>query len=243
MSTTVTTPSTPGFAFAPSEAQERPKMFITGRIMGIGDPATTQNGDGDYEMVKLVMEPTNGSRKLFPSLLFRSEQFSKGFRPTMYKDYERFPSLSDVRDGKKMTIGETFVFVYGRNIAPPSGGQQVTNLMAVCGGTLEGLKGFGNLIDQALSTVSDRKSGDFGLVELTPDEIVKLLRKYHESLGPIDLAAIARQGQRDGALTDNYELDSWVGPLTEKSHKYMVGRVEKSQGKEPGKKFILGYQV
>ena len=258
MSTSIAVPQTDtgGFSFSQPEAQKRPRLFLTGKITTISDPKTTQGGDGNYESCALTFEGTNGSRKIFPNLLFRSEQFSRGFDVKSYTDYKKYPHLQAVPEGKKLTLGEAFTSVYRNNIYPkvecPTGGKNkgvrratsVPTLMALCGGTLEGIEGFTRLVGQANSTIQDRPAGDFGLPELTPDEIINLLRKYREGLPEVELCLLAKQStDMQGDLTDRYEMAQWIGPFNSANHDYMVQRAERTADEDVSKRVMLGYEV
>lgn len=259
MSTSIAVPQTNagGFSFSQPEAQKRPRLFLTGKITAISDPKTTQNGDGNYESCSLTFEGTNGSRKIFPNLLFRAEQFSRGFDVKSYIDYKSYPYLQAVPEGKKLTLGEAFTTVYRNNIYPkvecPTGGKNagkrratsVPTLMALCGGTLDGIDGFTRLVGQANDTIQDRAKGDFGVCELTPDEIINLLRKYREGgIGDTELCLLAKQStDMQGDLTDRYELAQWIGPYNSDNDAYMVQRAERTAEEDVSKRVQLGYEV
>ncbi len=237
--------------FAPSAVQERPKLVITGRIVGLGEPKTTQQGDGDYESIDLIFEPERGSRKVFPRMLFRPEMFSIGrFRPDLYTSD---PRLAGRREGKKLTLGETFAFIYRSNVYPSvetnskgerrSGG--CSHLMALCGGTLEGVDAIAEMFLAACNAIpTSRPVGDLGFQELTPIEISQVLKSYLQAHPGIELAAIAKQSKdQSGQLKDQYELADWVGPFNSDTHERLVKRASKTEGKSGAERLVIGYVV
>lgn len=245
------------YEFAPSHAQERPKLTATGKITGIGKVQTTGGGNGDYEMLDLIFQPTRGSRKVFPRIMFRNEMFSiPDFVPDLYKQYDKFPALRSVKPGKKLTLGEVFELRYRQDISPAvsvnkkTGNRyvdRVTGLMAICGGTAEGLSAFAQTVGTKLAEVkaSGREPGDLGIVELTREEIVDLIKAFHASLPQVEQALIIKQStDEDGNPKDQYEVDQFRGPFTQELHDKLVEQSEKSQSqKDMTRRLSIGYKI
>lgn len=231
---------------------EKPRLAVTCRITDIKDAKTTGDGEGDYERAEIIVESTNGSRKFFPSIMFRNEMFSVGHFDVK-RSYEDNPALRGVAPGKKRTTGEIWSIVYGMNCFPRikkgkegAYADRCTPLMALCGGTLEGLTGFAKVLQGALATPEvAKRRGDFGFPELTSEEIVALLRDYHKSLPPYELAAVLKQGNdASGDLSDKYEVDTWVGPFNAETHERLLARATKNAGNpDVTKRLVIGYGV
>ncbi len=244
--TTTTTDTTTPQGFGASEVQARPKIAITGTFTGVGICKPTASEE--YEMLDLIFKPSRGSRKIFVRAMFRTEQFSPGFDPRIYKDYAKYPSLAKKREGKRMTVGETYAWMYNKDVfsAPKLDGKKQpiidrrTGLMAVTsvsilmgffGGTLEGFYDFkASTWGPACEKLQGRPAGAFGLPEFTADEIVEMLRDHRAAKGDTDeLIAIIKQSHDIGGnLNDNYELDHFEGPLSQVSYDALVKRAEKS---------------
>jgi hypothetical protein len=263
MSTATTEAVKSKYPWAHEEAQEKPKVVVTGLIRSIGKPQTTNNGEGYYDKCLLTIESTRGSRRFgSPSIMFRPEMFSVGsFDPEVH--YTRNPAInvaSTNSKGQPTTLDKSFRAVYNLNVVPritewnnkkkgTSGVKvsSVTPLMAIAGGTVEDLNVFCvNIIGSALSQIEDRKAGDFGFPELTSDEIHELLSSWLTNAPSVEQLFIVKQ-QRDfksGELTDNYELASFEGPLTQENHERMVRRANESQSKpNAGDRLTIGYSV
>lgn len=246
------TNNTDNFEFVSSAVQTRPQFAITGVITGLGDHKETASGD--YVSVDIIFKPTRKSKKIFPKLLFRPEMFSRGFDPQIYKNYAKYPQLASRK--KKLTQGEVFELRYRTDVMPTvtqnkkTGdyyADQVTALMAICGGTVEGLRGIYPYIGKALAAIpSTRGAGDFGLVELTPDEILDVLKSYLAAAGENELLAIAKQSHdmETGAPTDRYELARWVGPLTQNNIDNLERRAEKTADSDDiSRRLVIGYTL
>lgn len=242
MSTTTTTPS---FGFGASKIQARPKQAVTMTIKEV--KAKAENPDSDYDIIEIITEPTRGSKKVFPTLMLRPEQLAGDFDPAVYTNYTANPGLAAVKPGKSYTIGETFALVYHMNIAPatstPTRGKnagvtkadRVTTLMAVAGGTLEGLKDIAAARDAAKADGSfDGSAASFAV----------LLNGYLKSRSSVpEIVAIIKQSKDEsGNLSDRYEVDSWLGPLSDEIHEQVTKRVAKSAGAEVGRQLQLGYR-
>lgn len=232
--------------FGASEVRERPRLAVTGTFTGVGGIKTTASEE--YEMLDLIFKPSRGSRKVFPKLMFRTEMFSPGFTPKIYKDYTNFPVLAEVREGKRMSVGETYAFVYANNVLgvpkvdkngvyildKKTGNKivdRITSLMAFCGGTLESLEGLDEAFDSIVD-ISGRETGPFGVPEYTSEEIVNVLKQYHESVGEVEQLAILKQSVMNDVPQDNYEVAEWLGPLSQESHEKLVKRAQKTEAKE-----------
>lgn len=246
------------YSFAPSSVQERPKLASTGLITGIGEAKETASGD--YVMIDLIFKPTHGSRKIFPRLMIRPEMFSiPYFSPKIYTDYQKFPALAGVKDGKTKTLGETFALVYRQNVAPSistnkkTGAkypERTTALMAIAGGTMQGFEALAQVIGEKLAEVvaQGRENGEFGFPELTVDEIVALLKSFHAAQPQgQELALVIKQStDESGNVKDQYELDAWRGPFTKEQHERFVKASEESRAKNPNdisKQTLIGYRL
>ncbi len=263
--TTQQTPPQGGFQFANAGVAERPKLTATGIITRLGDPKTTQQGDGYYEMFDIYLEPTRASKKVFPRALFRAEMFSPGFNPQSYTDYASYPALQTIPEGKDKPLGEGFANTYRMNVFPnitlqkgPDGTvtpkfdkdtglvlcSGITPVMAICGGTLAGMEAMTHLIVEALAAVQGRAAGQMGLVELTPQEVVDVLRKYLAQIGPIEQAVTLKQSKdQQGNLKDSYEVASWEGPFSPAVHAKLQARAEKSATKPTAQRLQIGYTL
>lgn len=261
MSTVAEAPSAPTNAVPWSQpaANVRPRVAITGVMKGLEDPKTTGDGSGDYERAKITFEPTRGSKKCFPAIMWRNEMFSVGYFDVA-KHYRNNPTLAVIPEGKSRPLGESFATVYGMNTFPrvetdANGVPKVdkktgltrmrqTPLTALCGGTLEGLMGFYAVLQEAMTTIKDRAPGELGIPELTSEEIANLLRGYIASKSPVEQVFILKQAKdQNGDLSDNYEMDEYLGPLSAATHKIVTDRAAKNANAATEKRLQVGYSV
>lgn len=223
--------------FGESEVQIRPKAAVTFVIRGIEDAKTTASGD--YEMAKINTESTRGGRKFFSSILFRTEQFTPGFSPKMYTHSDD-EGLNEIREGKDKSVGSIFSIVYRNNVMPAvktdkNGNktpEKVTVLMALTGGTLESLAPF-------KSRLAVLKG-----VEPTAEQVISLLRDQINSQNEVEQVAILKQQKdQNGELTDNYELDQFLGPLTTELQKRLVAQAKKNENNPDVSKRLQLYSL
>lgn len=257
---TQTTPLVDDSFFGDSAVNAKARLYCTYVVSGIGEPKKTKNpltgeeGKGLYWMADLELTPTRGSRKVFANMLFRVEQFKGGFKPEVYKDYAANPQLGETLPGKKMTIGESFAFVYSTNIKPhvernKDGSVKLrkdgtplvkgcTNLMAVGGGTLAGLGAIAGYVKLENSKPDASE-------EEQAAAIARGIRKYiaERDVNGAEVLATLKQQVQDGELRDNYELDRWIGPFNAENHEVALSRAEKSAGKSAGEREVVAYTV
>lgn len=259
MSTTPTPATTAGFFQHGSAEQARPQQAGTYVVTGIGDPKETASKL--YWMADIITEPTRGSRKIFPSIMFRTEMFTPGFDPREYTDYVKNPNLNVIPEGKKITVGESLAAVCRMHVLPalptdskgnlridkktglPMEPREVPTMVAVCGGTWQNvINGLAPRLAAAFSTLGGR-------IEFSAEEIVAILRDQVRAQGKVEVAAVLKQAtDRDGSLTDRYEIANWVGPFNDATNERLRERAQKSEadfaaGKiGQGRKLQIGYR-
>lgn len=126
---------------------------------------------------------------------------------------------------------------------------------AIAGGTLEGFNVLAGGIQAAVAqngqpskvlTQLDEKGAPTKtpLVELTSKQIVDILNEYIKTQPQVEIAVIARQSRnQSGSLTDNYEVDQFVGAFDEDMHNRLVARAEKSKDKPTGQQLVIRYNA
>ncbi len=246
------------------KAQEMPKIALTGKITKVGEAITTKEGEGDYDAVEITVEPTNGSRRIgFIKMYIRPEYFSFG-QLDPERDYVKEPKnayFTEFKEGSSTkTNGESFAGSFGMNVMPsfatdkdgnPRPGKdgrvfvkRVTPVMAIAGGTLEGFAALVARFQAAVAAKGTESKTIPGLKELSPKQITDLLNEIIQANPQVDLLFTARQGSRNGELTDNYEFDQFEGVFDQASHDRMVARANKTKdNSEVGKRLVIRYQV
>jgi hypothetical protein len=244
--------------------QELPQIALTGRITKVGDPVVTREGEGDYDSVELTIEPTNGSRKIsFIRMFIRPEYFSFGqLDPEeMYVKNPKNPYFSAQKEGsdsKPKTNGESFAGSFGMNVMPSFATdkegnvrlkdgkpyvRRITPVMAIAGGTLEGFNTLVGLFKEFVAKNGVSSKTIEGITEITPQQIVNLLNEFLQSQPAQELVFTAKQGSRNGELTDNYEFNQFEGPLNAETHQRLVNRAEKTKDQTGSKKLVIRYSV
>lgn len=247
------------------KVQELPNVALTGRITKVGDPVVTREGEGDYDAVELTIEPTNGSRKIsFVKMYIRPEYFSFGQldAEAMYVKAPKNPYFSAMKEGSEArpkTNGESFAASFGMNVMPSfatdrdgavrlgKGGKpfvkRITPVMAIAGGTLEGFDALVGLFRAFVAKNGVASKTIEGITEITPKQIVDLLNEFLQSQPQAELAFTARQGKRDGELTDNYEFNQFEGVFDQDTHNRLAARAEKTKDLTGAKKLVIRYNV
>lgn len=234
-------------AFSSGSIEARSKIAVTMTINEV--VARPDNPDSDYDNFDIKTTPTRGSRMAFPNLLAREEQFVDGFDPDSYINYTANPMLEEVRPGKTRTVGETLKLVYCMNIFPhvsyPKKGkragqavaEQITTLMAIAGGTVEGVQKLGDYIN-GLRTAGKLGEGASG--------IATAINSFIKENGPAEMIAILKQGKNPDsmALTDRLEVSNWWGPVTAENVDSVAKYAAKCESKpEVGQRLQLGFEV
>lgn len=246
------------------KVQELPKMALTGKIVKVGEAVTTREGEGDYDAIELIVEPTNGSRKIsFIKMYVRPEFFSFGqLDPEkMYISEAKNPyfvAQKEGTDARPKTNGESFAGTYGMAVMPSfatdgegnvklkSGKpyvRRITPVMAIAGGTLEGFNALVGQFKAAVEKDGQPSANVPGITELAPEQITGLLNEFIQSNGSPELIFTARQASRDGQLTDNYEFDQFEGPLNTETHKRILDRAAKTASQTGSKKLVVRYTI
>ena len=247
------------------KVQELPMIALTGRITKVGDPVTTREGEGDYDAFELTIEPTNGSRKIsFVKMYVRPEYFSFGqLDPEqMYINVPKNPYFSAQKEGseaKPTTNGKSFAASFGMNVMPSFATdaegnvrvgkngkpfvRRITPVMAIAGGTLEGLDTLVGLFRKFVAENGVPSKTIDGITEITPQQIANLLNEYIQSQPQTDLVFTAKQGKRDGELTDNYEFNQFEGVLDNETHQRLITRAEKTKNNTGAKKLVIRYNA
>lgn len=250
--------------------QEMPKLALTGRITKVGDPVVTKEGEGDYDAIELTIEPTNGSRKIsFIKLYVRPEFFSFGqLDPQeMYVKNPTNAYFGQLKEGSTTrTNGQSFEGSYGMNIMPsfetvtnkddPNYGKpkvnpktgsyfvrRITGMMAIAGATLEGFGSLVGVIKDYVAKNGKPSTSIPSITEITTKEAVDLMNQFIRDNGEPEVAFTARQGMRNGELTDNYEFDTFEGPWGEETHNKLLKRANDTAGKTGSKKLVIRYSV
>lgn len=245
----------------PTEVKARPKMFVTGKITGLGECKTTGGGDGDYERAEILISPTRGSRPIKASFMFRPEMFAKGFNAsTVYgrnDENDQFvpanPAIAFIPEGKSKPLAHSFATVYSMNLKPDKyedkHGQMVfkkhTPLSAIAGG--DG-PGWLSLVDTILSfqnTIPEsREANELGLVCPTPAEVMDMLKGYISAHPQNEQVFELRQERdRDGYLTDFYGVNRFLGALDNKLVERLRTRVEKTANEDLTRKVVMGFSL
>jgi len=246
------------------KVQELPQVALTGRITKVGDPVVTKEGEGDYDAVELTIEPTNGSRKIsFIKMYIRPEFFSFGqLDPEeMYVTNPKNPYFVAQKEGseaKPKTNGESFVGSYGMNVYPSFATNQdgsvrlkngkpfvrrITPVMAIAGGTLEGFSELVGLFVAFVAKNGVASKTIEGITEITTQQVVNLLNEFIQGKPQADLIFTAKQGNRNGELTDQYEFNQFEGVLDAETHQRLVNRAEKTASNTGNKKLVIRYTV
>ncbi len=247
------------------KVQELPKIAVTGRITKVGDPVVTREGEGDYDAIELTIEPTTGSRKMsFVKMYIRPEYFSFGqLDPEeMYVKNPKNPyfvAQKEGSDAKPKTNGESFAGSFGMNVMPSFATdkdgnvrngkngkpfvKRITPVMAVAGGTLEGFDKLVGLFRAFVTKNGVPSKTIEGITEITTQQVVNLLNEFLQSQPQTELIFTAKQGSRNGELTDNYEFDQFEGVLDSENHQRMVNRAEKTKDASGNKKLVIRYSV
>lgn len=233
--------------FLTGGSSEPPKPMVAGvyRIAGVDDAADTQSGR--YKIIKIKVEGVNGTtRRIFPTMLFRTEWFTKGFSPAEYTNYSENPNLATVEEGKRSTIGESMATVYRMHALPVlyddkgvTKAKGCTTLMALVGGTFEAVQKYINPeLRKAYAAAGSR-------AELTKEEITEVLRAAIEAAGNPEVMVVLKQSRdRNGDLSDNYEVADWVGPFTAENDKKLRDRAAKTaKNDQVNKRIVIGYNV
>lgn len=237
--------------FGASKIEAKPKYLVTLTIDSV--KARPSNDDKTYDSIEIITTGTKASvKKPFPSLLMRPEWFAGNFDPEVYTNYAANPELEEVPEGKKMTKGQSLKFVYNNNIFPEGGvsvpskgknaGKQivkaVTTLMAIAGGTIEGLYA---LTGAFSARIADTAAPKF---EGTVDQVAEVLNAFLKARDKAPtLLVVVKQGQdQNGDLKDGYEVDRWVGPFTEENWEKQAKRIKDTENEpEVGKQLKLGF--
>lgn len=233
--------------FGSSKVQPKPKLALTCTVKEV--KARPSNPDSDYDTIEVVIEPIRGSKGgVFPTMLYRPEQVREGFDFDAYTDYEANPDFAVIKPGKERTVGATFQMLYGMHVYPvidtPTKGKnagkriadKVTTLMAIAGGTLADLEA----LTAAFVTRSDDKAKEE--FKGTPEQVADVINGYLKARPAApQLLYIAKQRQQDGVLKDGYDVDQWVGRLTQENFEAVSKRIQKSAAYEIGKRIVLGF--
>lgn len=246
------------------KVQELPKIALTGKIVKVGEAITTREGEGDYDGVDIVIEPTNGSRKIsFIKMYVRPEYFSFGqLDPEeMYVKNPKNPyfvAQKEGTDARPKTNGESFATSFGMNVMPSFATdkdgnvrlkngkpyvRRVTPVMAIAGGTLESFNNLVGAFKDAVAKDGVPSKNVPGITELTGKQITDTLNAFIQANGSPELIFTARQGSRDGQLTDNYEFDQFEGLLDNETHQRMENRAAKTAQEQGQKKLVIRYNV
>lgn len=225
------------------KVQPRPRKAITGRVTKF---ALSQRAAGDFDLIDIYFEPTRGSKKVFPSIMFRPEMVSFGLFD-VDRDYKQNASnIAHLEEAKpkprnpQNKVKDSYTAVYGMNIMPEvirdGKTKQVkrinkaTPLYAAVGGTIEAFQAFLGLAMERLEALPAEQKGVFGYVEFTTEQFVNLLNEFIAANPPGEqIAIIGQKTKESGDLDDNEEVKEWVGVLTEESHNKLQTRIDRSE--------------
>lgn len=243
-----------------AEVKQKPQRAVSFKVVSLDDGKQTGGGTGDFHMCKIGIVPTRGSASFFPSLMFRPEMFSPGFLGADYVNYTKYPTLEQINPNSTAnppgTKGAGWRFVYERNVVPgvkrnantgapqlfkkgPNAGQPITTgpsmLQMCCGGSLEQL---GNLLSAIDSS---------GYTGAAPSEeiIIGEIRKFIKANEGVEHAAVLRQqNDKNGDLSDNFELNYYLGALTSEVYDDLEARRDSTADDvNVGKRLTISFKV